>query len=104
MGAWLHAVCSLSLFSKMVLRSFRFAIPAGKMVALCGPSGKRAPARWHALLWLQRWRRPRSRWSGWFFLGAGKSTIAALLERFYDPTEGAGGPQRTALCLDQGLF
>ncbi|XP_044278470.1 mitochondrial potassium channel ATP-binding subunit [Varanus komodoensis] len=42
-----------------VLRDFSLAIPANKTVAIVGPSG------------------------------GGKSTVAALLERFYEPTEGA---------------
>ena len=42
-----------------VLKDFSLSVPAGKMVALCGSSG------------------------------AGKSTVAALLERFYDPKSGS---------------
>ncbi|XP_013789570.2 ATP-binding cassette sub-family B member 8, mitochondrial-like isoform X1 [Limulus polyphemus] len=44
---------------QLVLENFSIHIPAGKMVALCGPSG------------------------------GGKSTVAALLERFYDVDSGS---------------
>lgn len=45
-------------FDQPILKDFSLEVPAGAVVALCGPSG------------------------------AGKTTLAALLERFYDPDKG----------------
>lgn len=66
-----QALRSVTLFSYVacgfqILSGLSFEIEAGKTVALVGPSG------------------------------GGKSTVFALLQRFYDPTGGEVGPSRLA--------
>ncbi|CAG8541782.1 1272_t:CDS:10 [Paraglomus occultum] len=55
---------------QVILKNFSLRIPSGTMVALCGPSGSGKPVMSDLTTFNQ------------------KSTVAALIERFYDPDAG----------------